>query len=75
MPRGGYYPGGGRKSGIEEKVRSFVINKSWDRAAEIMNRPKADKRKDIIMYEIIRKTIPQTIKAEIEGKLKLIFDK
>ena len=69
----------GRKSDVDERIRSLVINKSWDRILKKFEKknPTADDEKqlDYIAIEIAKKTIPQTLEGDLSGNFTIQWAK
>ncbi len=72
----------GRKSDVDERVRSLVINKSWDRILKKFETQDKNEKKNIvdidlnkqldyIAIEIAKKTIPQQIEGDLSGELTI----
>ena len=75
---------GGRKSLVDEKIRSAVINKSWDYLAKVFNDDQrlkldlTDKDKAFIAKDIAKATIPKNMDVTSNGKemsLSILFNK
>ena len=66
----------GRKSFQDEKLKALVINKSWDILSKALENSKVkaiEKRK--IALELAKKTIPQEVKGDLHGNLKITWEK
>ena len=61
--------GGGRKSFFDEKVRNYVITKSWDKLNKLIDEGTPDEQKQIAMM-VCSKTIPQNIQLEANVEVR-----
>lgn len=68
----------GRKSATDEVVKSWVINKSWERIRDKFLKkkktPEDEKHLDIVSLEVAKKTIPTEVKGDLNGKFTITWE-
>lgn len=73
--KGGKRPNSGRKPAYIENIRTAVINKSWSILKSFLEDPKADKKYKIqIATEVVKKTIPQEVKGDLNGNFSITWE-